>query len=108
MPIKKVNTATLIRGEVFSHRPWTPPGMTPKEPIRFKYGEPVVITDAAILAELEDMYDETTDGDGEIFEKPRFSVARNVMPPEADGGIRRPKRLAANRKIVKRRRVGAD
>ena len=107
MPIKRVNTATLIRGEFFSHRPFVPKGMQPKEPIRFRYGEPVVITDQAVLKELEDMYDETTDGDGEIFEKPRFQIARNVMPPEADSGVRRPKRLAAGRKVVKRRRIGA-
>lgn len=101
MATRKVNTATLIRGELYTLRH---PKSTPDKPLdslRFEYGKPVVIDDKDILIELENLHDETTDGDGEVFEKPTFRIDRNVAEP--DGGVKRgPKRLSATRTVKKR------
>lgn len=78
---RRVNTATLIRGELYALRHPDNSPENPKESLRFKRGEPVVIDDPKILALLEDLYEETEDGDGEIFEKPTFHIERGVSGP---------------------------
>lgn len=97
----KVDTATLIRGDLYALRH---PKSTPERPLdtlRFEYNKPVVIDDKDVLRELEELYDETTDGDGEIFEKPVFRVDRGVPAPEGHNGTKRT-RLAATRATKKR------
>ncbi len=99
---KRVNTATLIRGAVYTLRH---PDSTPKEPkdsLRFENGVPQIIAEKHILEALEDLVDETEDNDGEIFEKPRFKIERNVAAPE-DKSPRRT-RLDASRPVKKRPR----
>lgn len=108
MPTKKVNTATLIRGSLYTLRHPKSTPQEPKDALRFEYGKPVVIDDTDILRKLENMYDEITDGDGEVYEKPRFRVDRGVpMPTDDDeqpsyGTRARPKRLSATRKVKRR------
>lgn len=100
MAANRVNTATLIRGEVYTlrHPDGTP--KDPKESLRFEYNVPVAISDKRILEILENLHDITFDGDGEEFEKPRFRIDRNVPHPDADTGsnVRRPTRLDPSRK----------
>lgn len=100
--IRKVNTATLIRGELYTFRHPDSTPEKPKDSIRFTYGEPVVIEEKHILEMLEDMHDETTDGDGEIFEKPTFRVDRGVADPRDDAKKRGPTRLKSDRKVKSR------
>lgn len=98
----RVNTATLIRGELYTMRH---PDNKPEKPVdslRFTHGVPVVIKDAKILNILEDIYDETTDGDGEIYEKPTFRIDRGVASPEERK--RKPTRLASTRTVKQKRR----
>jgi hypothetical protein len=98
---QRVNTATLIRGEVYTLRHPDNTAKNPVESLRFEYGEPVVITDKKILDILENLHDITFDGDGEEFEKPRFRVDRNVPHPDAGpkAEVRRPTRLKSDRKV---------
>lgn len=100
---KRVNTATLIRGEtyVIRHPDNTP--SNPRESITFRYGVPVVITENHVLDMLEGLYDEIPDGDGEVYEKPRFRIDRGVAPPETEE--RKPVRLSPTRTVKKRRRT---
>ena len=98
---KRVNTATLVRGEVYTYRH---PDSTPQKPIdslRFTYGVPVVIEEVKILEILEDLCDETADGEGEIYEKPRFRIDRGVASPVPDNN-RRPTRLDSGRSVKKK------
>jgi hypothetical protein len=67
-----VTTATLVRGRIYFYRDL-------KEP--FEIGVPRVVEDEATAAALEELHFETTDGDGERFEKPLFLVQRNVPRP---------------------------
>lgn len=73
-----VNTATLIRGRMYS---WRHKTLATMEPIQFKSRIPVVIEDDKILALLEDEIEEVGDGEGEFYEKPRFSIKRGVPRP---------------------------
>jgi hypothetical protein len=83
---------------------------TPKDSLRFEHGKPVVIEDADILKMLENMYDEIEDGDGEVYEKPRFRIDRGVPMPDGEddegkpriGTRANPKRLSATRKVKRR------
>lgn len=100
---KRVNTATLIRGEVYTLRHPDNTAQSPKESLRFEYGVPVVIDDNRILTILENLIDEVTDGEGEIYEKPRFRVERGVSVPEPDN-FKKPTRLAADRTTKRRPR----
>jgi hypothetical protein len=108
MPSRKVNTATLIRGSLYTFRHPKSTPQDPKDSLRFEYGRPVVIEDQDVLRRLENMYDEITDGDGEVYEKPRFRVDRGVsMPDDEDDGPgtgtrARPTRLSATRKVKRR------
>jgi len=100
MAIKKVNTATLIRGKVYTLRH---PDNTPQNPVdslRFERGVPKSIEDNRILALLEGMVEEIEDGEGEVFEKPVFRIDRNVDAPE--DGVRKPTKLSATRTVKKR------
>jgi hypothetical protein len=99
---KRVSTATLIRGEVYHLRHPKHTIADPKEALVFKYGLPVVIEDRDIADMLEEIYDETRDGEGEVYEKPVFRVERNVAEPESDTKPRS-KRLSADRPIRRRR-----
>jgi len=101
--IKKVNTATLIRGELYTVRHPEDTPKNPKEAFRFKRNVPVVIEDPRILAKLEDEVDETEDGDGEIYEKPRFRIDRGVTAPD-DETLRGRTRLSASRSVKSRPR----
>jgi hypothetical protein len=103
---KRVTTATLIRGQVYNLRHPENKAGAPKDSLRFKRNEPIVIDDPKIAKMLEDIVEETVDGDGEVFEKPVFRVDRNVAEP-ADNSTPRVKRLAADRKIKTRRRRSA-
>jgi len=99
----RVNTATLIRGEVYTLRHPDNTAKDPKDSLRFEYGVPVVIHEKKILDILENLHDLTFDGDGEEFEKPRFRVERNVPAPDDTGSnIKRPTRLSADRKVKSR------
>lgn len=100
---KRVDTATLIRGQLYTLRH---PKSTPKDPIeslRFQYGVPVVIDDPDILATLEDLEDETIDGEGEMFSKPIFRIDRNVPAPEP-ANYKGPTKLSSDRVAKKRPR----
>jgi hypothetical protein len=103
MPAQRVNTATLIRGQVLSFR--LPKHLQKKiedaEPIRFAHGKPLPIADTALLKHLEDMHDEIEDGEGEVYAKPVFRIERNVELLD-DGSVSRVKRLASDR-VAKRR-----
>lgn len=97
MATRKVTTATLIRGQVYTlrHPDYSP--QNPKDSLRFKRGEPVVIDDPKIVTKLENLYEEVPDGDGEISEKPIFRINRNVDAPDEDEP--RPRRLSADREV---------
>lgn len=97
MALRKVDTATLVRGQVYTlrHPDFTP--QNPKESLRFKRGVPVIIDDPKILRKLEDLVDEIPDGDGEITDKPIFSIKRGVIAPDDDEA--RPRRVSAEREI---------
>lgn len=97
MATRKVSTATLVRGQVYTlrHPDFTP--QNPKESLRFQRNIPVVIEDPRILDILENMYDDVPDGDGEINEKPVFRINRNVDAPEEDQP--RSRRLSADREV---------
>ena len=104
MPIRKVNTATLIRGQLYSLRHPDNTPQDPKESLRFEYGKSKVIEEPHILTMLEELYEETKDGDGEVFEKPIFRIDRGVTVDDAPRG-RTKTRLTADRTIVKKRPV---
>lgn len=100
---KRVNIATLIRGGTYVVRHPENSPANPRESLVFKYGVPKVIEEKRVLDYLENLYDEIEDGDGEVYEKPRFRVERGVSEPELEQGPK-PKRLAADRKVKHRRR----
>lgn len=101
--LKRVNTATLLRGEVYSFRhPYDTP-QNPKESLRFERDVPKVIEDKEILEMLEELYDELEDGEGEVYEKPTFRIDRGVAPPD-DPHARRRHRLKADREVKRRPR----
>lgn len=97
MATRKVTTATLIRGQVYTlrHPDYTP--QNPKESLRFKRGVPQVIDDPKIVLKLENMYEEVPDGDGEVTEKPIFRINRNVDADEDDAP--RARRVSADREV---------
>ena len=96
----RVNTATLIRGEVYTLRHPDNTAKDPHDSLRFEHGVPLVIEDKRILEILENLHDVTLDGDGEEFEKPRFLIERNVPTPDNTGtNIKRPTRLTSDRKV---------
>lgn len=98
---KRVNTATLIRGELYSYRTGDPNNPT----IRFEANKPVPIESKELLSILEELHDVTFDGDGEEFEKPRFRIDRNVPWDEgSEGKPKGPTRLSSTRKVTKRPR----
>lgn len=99
---KRVTTATLIRGQVYTLRHPDYKASDPIDPLRFEYNVPVVVNDERIAQILENIYDEVVDGEGETYEKPRFKVERGVAPPEPVDA-RKPKRLSADRPIRRRR-----
>lgn len=105
----RVNTATLIRGEVYTLRHPKGTAKEPRDSLRFEYGVPVPIADKEILEILENLHDITFDGDGEEFEKPRFRVDRNVPAQDAQrvSNAKKPTRLSAGRtaKIRPRKRA---
>lgn len=102
MATKRVNTATLIRGEIYTMRhPHSTP-QSPKDPVRFEYGKPVVITDSKLLDTLENLIDLTEDGDGDQYEKPRFKISKMVLPPDEE---KKPLRVSGNVGRPRRRRV---
>jgi hypothetical protein len=80
MATRLVNTATLTRGNVYSLRHPKKIG----ECIRFENGKPMVVEDEAVLNVLEGLMDLIEDRDGEVFEKPIFSVKRKVPAPEEE------------------------
>ena len=98
---RKVDTATLVRGQIyiFRHPEYTP--QNGKESLRFERGVPKVITDPKMLSILEELTEETQDGDGEVFEKPIFRINRNVEEPDGDEKPRKT-RLSADRAVKKR------
>jgi hypothetical protein len=100
---KRVNTATLIRGETYVVRHPDNTPANPRESLTFTRDVPKVIDEKPVLDYLEGLYDEIEDGDGEVYEKPRFRVERNVPEPEANE-VNKPKRLAADRKVKRRTR----
>lgn len=105
MPTSKsrVDTATLIRGEVYVLRH---PDSTPQKPLdslRFKRDVPVVIEDRKMLAAIAELYDELEDGEGEVYEKPMFRIDRNVTRPDDPDETHR-HRLSADRVVKKRPR----
>lgn len=103
MATKRVNTATLIRGQLYTLRH---PDSTPQNPIdslRFERGKPIPISEPKILTMLENMVEETEDGEGEVYEKPLFRIDRNVAMEDA-GNIKKPTRLSADRSVKKNTR----
>ena len=107
-PNRMVTTATLIRGQLYTMRHPDSTPQAPKDSLRFVAGKPVVIEDKKIVDILENLYDEVTDGEGEVYEKPRFRIDRNVPSDslEADNDdLPKPQRLSPNRKPIRRRRA---
>lgn len=106
MPAKKVTTATLIRGSLYTLRHPDSTPQNPQDSLRFERDIPVVIDNPKIVSILENMYDEIADGDGEIYDKPRFRIDRGVPMPTDDedrvGTRARPRRLSATRKVRRR------
>ena len=105
MAIKKVNTATLIRGEVYTLRHPDNKPQNPRDSLQFTRGVPVVIEEAHVLAILTKLKEPVTDGDGDMVEKAVFRIDRNVDAPagENDSGIR----VTTTRKAVVKRRSAA-
>lgn len=99
MPLRKVTTVTLIRGQTYTFRHPDNKPTSPKDSLRFTRGEPVVIEDARIVSILEAMTEEVRDGEGEVYEKPVFRINRNVDAPDEKAG---PTRLSADRTVKKR------
>jgi hypothetical protein len=97
MATRKVTTATLIRGKVYTYRHPDHTPQNPKDHLRFKFGVPVVIDSPKIVQLLEDLVDEVPDGDGELLEKPIFRINRNVDAPDDDAP--RATRVDPDRKI---------
>lgn len=64
-----VITATLERGRVYYYKDH-----------RFEVGVSTVVSED-LASILEDLYDQTTDSEGEAFEKPYFHVQRGVPRP---------------------------
>ncbi len=93
---RKVNTATLIRGQTYTLRHPDNKPQSPKESLRFQRGKPVPIEDSRILSLLEDLTEEVRDGEGEVYEKPVFRIDRNVDEPDQAKG---PTRLSATRTV---------
>lgn len=114
MPTKKVTTATLIRGSLYSFRHPDNTPQNPVEALRFERGVPVPITDQRIINILESLTDETRDGDGEYFDKPIFRIDHNVPMPDHEhnygshrqvvGTQKQPRKLAADRPVRTRRK----
>ena len=98
MALRKVTTATLLRGQVYTlrHPDYTP--QTPKDSLRFKRGVPLVVEEEKLIRILENLYEEVPDGDGEVSEKPVFRVSRNVDAPDGDDAPRS-RRLSADREV---------
>ncbi|MET4190692.1 MULTISPECIES: hypothetical protein [unclassified Bradyrhizobium] len=67
-----VTTATLVRGRIYYFKE------TP-----FEIGIPKPVSED-VAAALEELHDETTDADGEVFGKPLFHVQRNQVAPTTD------------------------
>lgn len=102
MAIRKVNTATLIRGQVYTMRHPDHTPQNPKDALRFERNIPKVIDEAHILAMLEDMTEEIPDGEGEVYEKPVFRIDRNVdAPADARSNVTK---LSSTRVVKKRAR----
>jgi hypothetical protein len=80
-----VTTATLVRGKTYV---W--------KNIHYKVNNPVVVEDATAL-ELEQLYQEVRDADGELYEKPYFDIQRNVPRPVEEVSGPTPRRLALRR-----------
>ncbi len=93
-PNGKCDTATLLRGRTYTVRS-----------VKFEKGVPRRVDDETaigisgkdFLKELEDEADEVPDGEGEVFEKPRFRIDRNVDDPGTYGQTRA--RLSATREV---------
>lgn len=103
MATKRVNTATLIRGDNYTMRHPDSTPQKPIEPLRFQDGVEQTITAPFTPEMFEDLYDELYDGEGEAYEKPRFRVARNVAEPDtAQGSSRKPTRLKADRQVKRK------
>lgn len=100
MAIKKVNTATLVRGQTYTLRHPDNKPQNPKDSLRFVRGVPVVIEEPHILARLEALTEEIRDGEGEVYEKPVFRINRGVDAPDDD--TQRPTRLSVDRVIKKK------
>lgn len=99
MAIKKVSTATLIRGQTYTLRHPDNKPSSPKDSLRFLRGQPAVIEDTRILAMLENLTEEVRDGEGEVYEKPVFRIDRNVDAPDPEKG---PTRLSPTRTVKKK------
>lgn len=102
---RKVDTATLIRGDQYAIRHPDNTAANPKESLRFQLGVPTIIEEKKILEILENLHDEIEDGDGEIYEKPRFHIQRGVTPPEDENARSKPKRLSPTRSVKRRKRA---
>jgi hypothetical protein len=85
MPTKMVNTATLVRGKVYTLRHPDNKPQSPRDSLRFVKGVPLIIEEPHILRLLENLTDDVTDGDGEVFAKRLFRIDRNVPAPESSG-----------------------
>lgn len=100
MAIKKVSTATLIRGQTYTLRHPDNKPQSPKDSLRFQRNKPVVIEDARTLSLLENLTEEVRDGEGEVYEKPVFRIDRNVDAPDEDNT--RTTRLSSTRAVKKK------
>ena len=113
MPTKKATTATLIRGSLYSLRHPDNTPQNPLEALRFERGVPKVIDDQRIVAILEDLTEETRDGDGEYYDKPIFRIDTNAQIEVENnygrsGTRARPTKLEADRVVRKRPRSKAS
>ena len=101
MALRKVNTATLIRGKVYSFRHPDSSPQKPLDSLRFERGVPKIIEDSRILNLLEDLTEEIGDGEGELYDKPVFRVDRGVDAPDGEP-VSKVSKLSSTRVVKKK------
>lgn len=103
MAMKKVNTATLIRGGVYTLRHPDNKPQSPKDSLKFTRNKAEIIEDVKILNMLEKLKEEVRDGEGEVYEKPVFRINRNVDAPDGDDDGTPARHRLSSERVVKRK-----
>lgn len=82
---EKVITATLLRGRVYCYGN-----------VHYERDKPTVVKTEGLALELEDLYEEITDSEGDVAEKVIFDIDWEADPP-VDEDAERKERLRARR-----------